>query len=704
MISRLPVLTATAVASLLGLSACSKQPESTQAHARESEKVPASKIQYADASYHDSLPLEPWRGLMNPKPSAPITEEIRKTLEEKLKEVTDSFQKVKHHPHAADVDIFLKAVRFAIDFHEWYEKKPEEGEKKALQLLTTAANRIAGLERNETYWLNTPGMTVLGYYSKLDDAPIPYIVETPPRLVYGPDKPAVPGWVFLHGRFDKVTDLNFIAGGLQGKTGMRFRTLNVIVVHPFGRYCNGFKGAGETDVLECMAEAQQRLNLDPARMSLLGYSMGGAGAWHLGAHFADRWAKVHAGGGFVDVRRYTKLKPEQMPPAYEQTLWGIYDVPDYARNYLNTFVISYDGSEDHLRDGGDYMKEVLDREGVPHRRIVVEGMDHGYLQSTKQEVMDTLENDSVITQPWPDKVALQTRSARYASMYWVKLLEVAKPWEDTRVEAALNSTGDTLTIATKNVLTVKLDVPWKAAASTRHFIIDGHKQEYQEERSYSKDTDKAQTYFLQHQDDNQWLITTSDPDQNTSRKAGGTCIDDAFRDRFTIVLPDRPGRHPETDAWVKTESRHAIERWRRFYRGNPRVIYASELPAKLTAEYGNLILWGDDKSNTVIAKLLAQLPVKWQDDKLNMGRLTAPSHSSMPMLIQAVKLDDQQRFVVLNSGITNREAHDKSNTLQNPKLPDWVLLDITVPPNEQAPGRIKQAGFSDRRWQLIQPE
>ncbi len=87
--------------------------------------------------------------------------------------------------------------------------------------------------------------------------------------------------------------------------------------------------------------------------------MGGAGAWHIGAHYADQWACVHTGAGFVDVKRYQKLTPDKMPPWYEQKLWGVYDVPDYARNFFNVPLISYSGEIDTQRDSAEYMMEVL---------------------------------------------------------------------------------------------------------------------------------------------------------------------------------------------------------------------------------------------------------------------------------------------------------------------------------------------------------
>jgi hypothetical protein len=62
--------------------------------------------------------------------------------------------------------------------------------------------------------------------------------------------------------------------------------------------------------------------------------------------------------------------------------------------------------------------------------------------------------------------------------------------------------------------------------------------------------------------------------------------------------------------------------------------------------------------------------------------------------------DDAQGYIVLNSGLTFREGHDRTNSLQNPKLPDWAIVDITQPPDAFSPGRIHDAGFFDEKWQL----
>jgi predicted peptidase len=92
-------------------------------------------------------------------------------------------------------------------------------------------------------------------------------------------------WIWLHGRGDTATDLHFVYSKLMAKKPGQFQPAGTIVIHPFGRYCNGWKSAGETDVFECRDDAMKRFNMDTNRVALAGFSMGGAGAWHLGAHY-----------------------------------------------------------------------------------------------------------------------------------------------------------------------------------------------------------------------------------------------------------------------------------------------------------------------------------------------------------------------------------------------------------------------------------
>mgnify|MGYP007126783562 CR=1 FL=1 len=93
----------------------------------------------------------------------------------------------------------------------------------------------------------------------------------------------------------------------------------------------------------------------------------------------------------------------------------------------------------------------------------------------------------------------------------------------------------------------------------------------------------------------------------------------------------------------------------------------------------------------MIAELAAYLPVEWKGDSFVFRGQTYPSDSHVPVLVFPNPLNPN-RYVVLNSGLTFREGHDKTNSQQNPKLPDWAVIGLDRDPDAFAPGRVAAAG------------
>ncbi|MEZ0273841.1 MAG: prolyl oligopeptidase family serine peptidase, partial [Roseimicrobium sp.] len=581
------------------------------------------------------------------------------------------------------------------EFGEWYDKTPEDGVKKASALLAEARSRIDSLQKNQTPWMQGSGTKVLGYYSKIDGSPQPYGVEIPEGLSLGNGSPPVPMWIWLHGRGDTATDLSFVYGKLTAKKPGQFQPKGTIVIHPFGRYCNGWKSAGETDVFESRDDATARFNVDPNRVVLAGFSMGGAGAWHLGAHFADQWACVHTGAGFVDVKRYQKLTADKMPPWYEQTLWGVYDVPDYARNFINVPLVSYSGEKDSQRDSAEYMAEVLAKEEYTLKHLIGPGVEHKYEPTVQQEVQALVETEmNKGRDPLPRRVVLEYRSGRYAKMFWLEGLEVEKEWEDTRLEAIVAQSG-VLRVTTKNVRAFRVDPEIVRTAVSRPYTIsiDGHDIVFNEKA----DIAPKNYYFSQNASGN-WVMGAGPAHAPGTVKAGGTAIEDAFLDRFIVVLPEKDSYSEKVNAWVKSESQHFLRRWRSLMRGDAIVKRASEITPE-DIQSSHLILWGDARSNPLIAQLLPKMPVRWTADDIVVGSKAADAESNVLVMGYPNPLAPHRR-VILNSGLTFREAHDRTNSLQNPKLPDWAILDITVPEDAERAGRVVAADFFDEKWQV----
>jgi len=173
-------------------------------------------------------------------------------------------------------------------------------------------------------------------------------------------------------------------------------------------------------------------------------------------------------------------------------------------------------------------------------------------------------------------------------------------------------------------------------------------------------------------------------------------IDDAFMSSFIFVRPTGSPAAPGIAKWVAAEQERAIREWRRQFRGEAQVRDDAQITDAEIAS-SNLVLWGDPGSNRVLARIAGRLPVKWQGEWLITSKGKFPAASHAPILVYPNPLNPD-RYVVLNSGFTFREYDYLNNARQIPKLPDWAVVDTTVPPNDRFPGKIADAGFFDENW------
>lgn len=106
---------------------------------------------------------------------------------------------------------------------------------------------------------------------------------------------------------------------------------------------------GETDLNEAIQNftaQEKRLDrehlIDTSRFVVRGFSMGGAGSWHLGLHQPDRWCLMGPGAGFTTTHGYVPNLPAILPQQQESCL-SIYDAYLYAENAFNIPVVAYSG-------------------------------------------------------------------------------------------------------------------------------------------------------------------------------------------------------------------------------------------------------------------------------------------------------------------------------------------------------------------------
>lgn len=581
-----------------------------------------------------------------------------------------------------DVLIYEKAVRWALELDEFYDLKQVPA---AFKLLEEGRARLTALERGEAPWTKATGRVVRGFRSKIDGSIQPYGIYVPETGNSLPKRLDI----WLHGRGNKLTELSFVSE--QRGRGGEFTPDGTLVLHPYGRFCNAFKFAGETDVLEALEHASAQYSADPRHVVLRGFSMGGAGTWHLAGHMTSRWAVASPGAGFAETAIYAGIFAPGKPaiPWWEQMLWRLYDMPAYAPNLANRPVIAYSGEIDPQKQAADLMVRSAAEAGITIPHLIGPQTGHKFHPETRAEVGKLVDEAAWKGSPAkPRKVHLTTFTLRYNTMDWVEVTALKQHWEKSSVTAEVDDLNK-VTVQTAGITGLTLRPPLRGAPAACDVAVDGQALSV---------APRQGAISLKREGDVWRESAGGDPEKTGFEKKHALQgpIDDAFLDAFVFVRPTGKSALAEVDRWAQSEMERALRQWKVVFRGEVRVVDDTAVTPELMA--GNhLILWGTPGSNAVMARVLPQLPLRWSGKTLRLGSGTYESAHHAPVLIHPNPLAPS-RYVVLNSSFTFRQGSDTSNSLQTPKLPDWAVVDLRTPPDHLNPGLIQDAGFFDETW------
>ena len=331
-----------------------------------------------------------------------------------------------------------------------------------------------------------------------------------------------------------------------------------------------------------IAEVQRRYAIDADRISIRGFSMGGAGCWHLAVHHPDRFFAANPGAGFCETERFLKGFQSEVlnPTPAQRTLWNLYDCPPVVRNLSNLPTIAYSGGMDRQKEAADIMTQAASAEGIDIPYVIHPESAHVIHPDAKVEIEEEMTSLAKRGRTkFPRSVSWSTFSLRYPGAYWIRMTLLERHWSKATIEATFAENLESLSIKTGNVRRFEVTVPAKAlpsiqanSASTGRKIsieIDGHpvgSVQVNSDGSFDAAFEKAS---------NAWKIAspTNSSKLPTLQKTPGLQgpIDDAFLSRFLIVRPTGTSANPLLDAWAAREMQHAIEHWRLQFRGDARV-------------------------------------------------------------------------------------------------------------------------------------
>ena len=690
-------------------------------------KVPAKKAPPAN--------LQPNPRKLNPPPGVVVPAEVKAELTAGVaalgKEIEALRSALAGKPALLallpDVQIYHNAVRYALEddiftsTNQFISARAlaRQGIERAKQLAagqapwTTKAGLLAlkkeleGKSKTPTTLTHVP--VVRGYVSKIDGSAQPYGLKVPVTYLTGDDKPRrLDFW--LHGRGDTLNEIAFIDG--QQRAGGTFLPDDAFVLDPYGRFMNAFKFAGETDVWEGLDHAANHYPIDRNRLAMRGFSMGGAGAWHLGAHHPDKFAAVNPGAGFVDVKNYQKLGDKLAAiPWYEQKLWNLYDPLACPINLVNSTLVAYSGEDDAQKAAADLMESALLKEGVKMTHIIGPKTGHSYEANAKKTVaklVDDAVNKGINHQP--KKVTLVTHTLKFNKAHWVTIDALEKHWEEARIEVDVFSKGGTyeVVVKTRNTAAFSLNIsPGIIGGMGALLVVDGQSLGFQTKIQNLHDARPLDAYpwtVSPVKAGSKWSVATQAQIQTrksdlAKRPNLQGPIDDAFMESFVMVRPTRPSFNPAVQNWAKTELAEAAFHWRRYFRGEPRVKDDTAITDD-DIKSSNLILWGDPVSNALLKRIADKLPIQWNGKEIKVGGKSFDATKHAPAFIFPNPLNPS-RYVVINSGFTFPQYAGASNSQQTPKLPDWAILDLSVPLADRVLGKgVVAADFFGEKWEV----
>ena len=619
-----------------------------------------------------------------------VGEADQRVLELGLEELGKSIQGLLEHPLLPDIEIFHKAVRDTLKHREF--QNPAEI-KVAKEQLKIGLERAQSLKKGEAPWTRQHGLVVRGFRSRIDGSVQPYGLVIPESYGFdGGGRSRLDFW--FHGRDDKVNEVSFIQRRRMDRG--QYTPADTIMLHPYARFSNANKFAGEIDCLEALEHVKKGYRIDPDRILVRGFSMGGAACWQFAVHYADHWCASNPGAGFAETPEFLKMcdgvRPN--PPAFQQTLWRLYDCTGYASNLYNLPTVAYSGEVDQQKQAADIMEAALKERGIPLTHIVGLKAAHKIEEGAKKIIAKQLDEIAAKgRQRFPKSVRLETYTLRYNRMFWVEIDGLEEHWQRSYLEAEYSEAG------------VKVDKIENVTALTVSFPVDGVPFKSGEIPLLEIDGQKILGPVVQVGkrwtakillEEGKWIPGDA-PKGLVKRHLLQGPVDDAFMDSFLFVAPGKVAKG-KPGIWEEVERTRAIKQWRQQFRGDARLKNDDQLTDDDIAHH-NLVLWGNPESNAILGRIADRLPIKWDDHEIRVGGRTFDARTHVLIMIYPNPLNPN-RYIVLNSGFTYREFDYLNNARQVPKIPDWAVIDLSEKQGPERPGRFAAAGFFDEKWQL----
>lgn len=460
-----------------------------------------------------------------------------------------------------------------------------------------------------------------------------------------------------------------------------------------------FQGYGAVDVFEAIAAAATRYPVDLDRVSLFGFSMGGAGVWYLATHFPDRFAAIAPLGGYNDFRLWKRPGGMTFPlMPWEAPSWHARSAIFQLENLRHTGIWMVHGAWDRAVGGGVDVRhargaaESLDSLGIPYRytELPATGHDRRFMREQSfAEVLRWLVEQRRADEP--ATVTLRSHGLHMNTSYWVTVQQQERygTFADVRAQAR----DDGLTVETDNVRHLALRPP-TIAAGAADLLVDGQAM---------TGVDLRAPISLRRELGGRWRVASADP-PGGEKRPGQSGPFGALFERGTVLVRGTNGVDEETfyNEWCSRDAAKFFKDTNGgIHRGGipgaswfdfPIVTDVDRLDAEATGgiDERNVIAYGTPTTNALLAEVADRLDVYADRGVVHVGDRTF-SGEGLGLIAVVPLPDGSSRYLGIHGG-TSPDAITSGAHLNWQLLPDYVVYDATD---------VLDWGFFDNEWKPV---
>jgi pimeloyl-ACP methyl ester carboxylesterase len=517
-----------------------------------------------------------------------------------------------------------------------------------------------------------------------------------------------------------------------------------VAVHDRGN--NDYRGVGEVDIDEVLAEVGKRYLIDPNRMYLSGHSMGGYGTWFLGTRYPDRWAAISPQTAATDLSLDGAATGEVVGRAqrgFRARLLESWSPIRFVENLLHVPAYIMHGARDTKLTVAHSRNMSARLEGLGYQHVYDENPEgehwwgsrpehQGTLCVDKPEISEFLRKYRRVTNP--KLVVYTTDNLRYRRAYWVTIdeldalnqmasirAEVMSPQSlEVRVDnierftlelnERLISVNDRLTVSVNGRTAFEGSLPGTMRLTLRResdgsFVkVDDQPERDSRSNNLRRRAGRTATQDLADDEGPDLTLTGGRRDYrrqpsealSKTESLSGPVID-AFNEPFILVVGSTG--EGERDEAMKQSSRRAAlvfaHDWMTRCDGIARVKTDAEVTPDDIAS-SNLILFGNTATNSLINAINAQLPIRFGPAGLMRGERPIPSDEGGMVMIRPNPLNESRYVVIV--GATTPGGMLTASRLRLTDLPDYVVFDRNALTGKRV--SFLSGGFFDKHWQL----